>query len=392
MSLARFSVNNRVLVNMLMLVILMAGGIFAFTLVREFFPESRPDKLMITAVYPGQQPEEVEKSVTIKVEEAVHDIEGIEKVDSTVSEGVSMTTLTLYSDVEDINVVVQEVKSEVDALADLPEDVERVTINKLEPRLPVISVALYGEGSEAELKRAVKRLRDDLLLLPGVSDVQLSGIRSDEISIELKPLKLLEYDITFDEVATAIRGVNIDVSSGQLKGDRLTVSVRMLGEERRGIDLENIVIRSDPDGRKVLLKDLATVRDGFVESDLESYFNGEPAANCIVYKTPSQDAIQISRLVKAYVNGKRGADFDPFGFQQIANDPWYIKPVSTVGSGLSWLMTVISGRGDPRTIYEQSAAQPFEHQFQVALHTDLARFIEGRLDLMTRNGLSLIHI
>ena len=190
MSLARFSVNNRVLVNMLMRVILMAGGIFAFSLVRSFFPESRPDKVMITAVYPGQQPEEVEKSVTIKVEEAVHDIEGIEKVDSTVSEGVSMTTLTLYSDVEDINVVVQEVKSEVDALADLPEDVERVTINKLEPRLPVISVALYGEGSEAELKRAVKRLRDDLLLLPGVSDVQLSGIRSDEISIELKPLKL----------------------------------------------------------------------------------------------------------------------------------------------------------------------------------------------------------
>ena len=386
MSLARFSVNNRVLVNMLMLVILMAGGIFAFTLVREFFPESRPDKVMITAVYPGQQPEEVEKSVTIKVEEAVHDIEGIEKVDSTVSEGVSMTTLTLYSDVEDINVVVQEVKSEVDALADLPEDVERVTINKLEPRLPVISVALYGEGSEAELKRAVKRLRDDLLLLPGVSDVQLSGIRSDEISIELKPLKLLEYDITFDEVATAIRGVNIDVSSGQLKGNRLTVSVRMLGEERRGIDLENIVIRSDPDGRKVLLKDLATVRDGFVESDLESYFNGEPAANCIVYKTPSQDAIQISRLVKAYVKGKLGETFDPFGFQQISQAPWYQKPVSTVGSGLTWLMTVVSGRGDPRTIYEQSAAQPFEHQFQVALHTDLARFIEGRLDLMTRNG------
>ncbi|HAA51043.1 MAG TPA: hypothetical protein DCE43_15105 [Planctomycetaceae bacterium] len=386
MSLARFSVNNRVLVNMLMLVILMAGGIFAFTLVREFFPESRPNKVMIAAVYPGQQPEEVEKSVTIKVEEAVHDIEGIEKVDSTVSEGMSLTSLTLYNDVKDINVLLQEVKSEVDALTDLPDDVERVTVEKMEPRLPVISVALYGQGTEAELKRSVKALRDDLLLLPGVSDVQLSGIRDDEISIELKPLKLLEYDVTFDEVATAVRGVNLDVSSGQLKGDRLTVSVRMLGEERRGVDLQDIVIRSDPDGREVRLRDLATVSDGFIESDLESYFNGEPAAHCVVYKTPSQDAIQISRLVKAYVNGKRGADFDPFGFQQIANDPWYIKPVSTVGSGLSWLMTVISGRGDPRTIYEQSAAQPFEHQFQVALHTDLARFIEGRLDLMTRNG------
>ena len=103
MSLARFSVNNRVLVNMLMLVILLAGGIFAFTLVREFFPESRPNKIMIAAVYPGQQPEEVEKSVTIKVEEAVHDIEGIEKVDSTVSEGMSLTSLTLYNDVRAVS-------------------------------------------------------------------------------------------------------------------------------------------------------------------------------------------------------------------------------------------------------------------------------------------------
>jgi len=386
MSLARFSVNNRVLVNMLMLVILLAGGIFAFTLVREFFPESRPDKVMIAAVYPGQQPEEVEKSVTIKIEEAVHDIEGVEKVDSTISEGMSLTTLTLYSDVEDINVLVQEVKSEVDALIDLPEDVERVTVDKLEPRLPVISVAIYGQGTEAELKQAVKALRDDLLLLPGVSDVQLAGIRSDEISIELKPLKLLEYDVTFDEVATAVRGVNLDVSSGQLKGDRLTVSVRMLGEEQRGVDFEDIVIRSDPDGRRVLLGDLATVRDGFIESDLESYFNGEPAAHCVVYKTPSQDAIQISRVVKAYVKGKLGDEFDPFGFQQIPRAPWYLKPVSTVGSGLEWLMTIVSGRGDPRTIYEESAATPFEHKFQIALHTDLARFIEGRLDLMTRNG------
>ncbi|MFP6702657.1 MAG: efflux RND transporter permease subunit [Planctomycetaceae bacterium] len=386
MSLARFSVNNRVLVNMLMLVILLAGGIFAFTLVREFFPESRPNKVRIAAVYPGQQPEEIEKSVTIKIEEAVHDIEGVEKVDSTISEGISLTTLTLFSDVEDINVLVQEVKSEIDSLADLPEDVERVTIQKLEPRLPVISVALFGQGSETELKRAVKALRDDLLLLPGVSDVQLSGIRDDEISIELKPHKLLEYDVTFDEVASAIRAVNIDVSTGQLKGDRLSVSVRMLGEEDRGVDLSDIVIRSDPDGRKIRLSDLATIHDGFIESDLESYFNGEPAAHCVVFKTRSQDAIQISRVVKAYVKGKLGENFDPFGFQQIANDPWYLKPVSTVGSGMTWLMTIVSGRGDPRTIYEQSADSPFEHQFQVALHTDLARFIEGRLDLMTRNG------
>ncbi len=386
MSLARFSVNNHVLVNMLMLVILLAGGIFAFTLVREFFPESRPDKIMIAAVHPGQQPEEVEKTVTIKIEEAVHDVEGIEKVDSTVSEGLNLTILTLYNDVENINVVVQEVKNRVDGLSDLPDDVERVTVEKLEPKLPVISVALFGDGTEVDLKRAVKAVRDDLLLLPGISDVRLSGIRGDEISIELKPLRLLEYDVTFDEVARAVRQANLNISSGQLKSDRLTVSVRTLGEKTRGADLEEIVVRSNLDGRKVLLKDIATIDDGFIESDLESYFNGKRAAHCVVFKTPSQDAIRISTLVKSYVKGKLGASFDPFGFQAAAQAPWYKKPVAIFGSGLSWLMTRISGRIDPRVVYEQSAAHPFEHQFQVALHTDLARYIEGRLDLMTRNG------
>ena len=386
MSLARFSVNNSVLVNMFMLLVLLAGSIFAFTLVREFFPESRPDKIAIGAVHPGRQPEEIEKAVTIKIEEAVHDIEGVEKVDSTVSEGLSLTILTLFNDVDDIDVVVGEVKNEVDALADLPDDVERVTVEKLEPKMPVISVALFGDGTEEELKRSVKELRDDLLLLPGVSEVQISGIRADEISIEVHPSKLLKYDITFSEVAQAVRQSNLDISGGQLKSSRLTVSVRTLGETTRGLELEDIVVRSNPDGRKVLLGELATIRDNFIETDLESYFNGKPAAHCVVYKTASQDAIEIAQLVQAYVKGKQGETFDPFGFQAISSAPWYQKPVSTVGSSLSWLMTRIGGRADPMTYYQLSAAQPFEHSFDVALHNNLARFIEGRLGLMTRNG------
>jgi len=383
MSLARFSVNNHVLVNMLMLLTLLGGGIFAFTLVREFFPESRPDKVLIAAVYPGQQPEEVEKAVTIKVEEAVHDVEGIEKVNSTVSDGMSVTILTLYNDADDINVVMQEVKNRVDAIQNLPDDVERVTVESLEPKLPVISVALYGEGSEAELKRSIKALQDDLLRLPGVSDVRISGIRVDEISVELEPSRLLEFDVTFAEVAAAIRQANLDVSGGLLKGERMTFAVRMLGEQTRGVGLEQIVIRSTADGRKVRLSDLATIRDEFVESDLESYFNSKPAAHCVVFKAASQDAIQISMLVKAYVNGKRGTHFDPYGFDTAA---WYSRPLLLATWGIDRVLGWMTGKADPMATYRESVAKPFDHSFEVALHTDLARFIEGRLDLMIRNG------
>ncbi|HCS52093.1 MAG TPA: hypothetical protein DIW81_10940, partial [Planctomycetaceae bacterium] len=170
MSLPRFSVNNSVLVNMLMLLLLFAGTALAFTLVREMFPETRPDQVMISVVYPAVQPDELEKAVTIKIEEAIRDLEDIEKVESTVQEGMSQTVATLYNEVEDIDTVRDEIDAEVRAINnELPDDIETITVRNVEPMLPVLSVSLFGEGSEASLKKAARDLRDQLLELPGVS-------------------------------------------------------------------------------------------------------------------------------------------------------------------------------------------------------------------------------
>jgi multidrug efflux pump subunit AcrB len=386
MSLPRFSVNNQVLVNMMMVVLLAAGGIFAFTLVREMFPETQPDKIAISVLHLGVQPQELEKAVTIKIEQAVRDVDGIERIDSTVSEGMSTTIVTLLNEVEDVDTALQEVKNEVDAIEDLPDDLNKITINKREPQLPVISIAIYGEGDEAALKRAAIDLRDDLERLPGVSEVQINGTRNDEISVEIRPERLRKYNITFDEVAEAIRSTNLDISGGNLKGARQNISLRTLGEELRGMDLEDIVVRGETDGRTILLSDVAHVRDHFIESDLESYFNAKRAVHCVVYKTSSQDAIQIATLVKAFIAGKRNEPFDYHGFAATSEKPWYVRPFSLAGAGISWALSNLTGRPDPMKVYEQSRAAPFDHTFNVALHTDLARFVEGRLDLLSRNG------
>jgi hydrophobic/amphiphilic exporter-1 (mainly G- bacteria), HAE1 family len=386
MSLPRFSVENPVLVNMMMLVTLVAGTAFAFTLVREMFPESRPNAIAITAIYPAVQPEELEKAITIKVEEAVRDIEGIEKVTSSVQEGMSITTLTLYNEVSDVDAVLQEVKNDIDALEDLPDELEQITFTKIEPTLPVIMVAIYGDGSEAEIKRAARNLKDELLTLPGVSDIQEMGIREDEISVEIRPDKLLKYDITFEEIAAAIRATNIDISGGNLKGETAQTAVRILGESTRGVDLEDIEVRSLPDGTTIRVRDVATVEDTFVDSDIESYFNGKPSANLLIEKTSSQDAIEISTLIKAFVAGKQQVPFDPYGFDAAWERPWYLRPLALASAHVAKAINTISGRPDPMQYYEQSRQNPFDHNFEVALHTDLARFVEGRLDLMLRNG------
>ena len=374
---------------MLMLVILAGGSLFALTLVREMFPEFRPNKLIITAVHPGVQPQEIEKAITIKIEEEVRDVEGVEKVESRISEGMSITTLTLFNDVDNAEAVLNEVKREIDAMPNLPDDLERVTIRNFEPLLPVISVALHGEGPEADLKEAIRDLEDDLSGLPGISEITVSGARKDEISVEIIPERLIEYNVTFEEVASAIRRGNVDVSGGELKGSRTTVSVRTIGEELDGADLADIVVRpSRGDGRQVLLKDVAVIRDEFVDVDIEGYFNSEPAMSCDVNKTSSQDAIQISTLVKAYVAGKKGEPFDPWGYAAAQEVTWYMRPFATLGAAASQFSSIVAGRPDPMEIYQQSQATPFTHQFEIDLNTDLARFIEGRLDLMARNGRS----
>ena len=392
MSLPRFSVRNPVLVNMMMLIILLGGALFALTLVKEMFPESRPNKLMITVPHPGVQPAEIERAITIKVEEAIRDVDGIEKIDSQVQEGFSVTVVTLFNEVKDVDVVVQEIKNEIDSIQDLPEGSEKPTIRKMEPRLPVISVAIYGEGDEADRKRAARKLRDQLLALPGITDVEISGMREDEISVEVRPGDLKRYHVDFGDIADAIRNTNRDVSGGDLKGKTSRVSVRLVGEKLQGRDLRDIVVKSRPDGSKVFLHQVADIRDTFVETDLESHFNGKPGVNCTVYKSGKQDAVHIAKMVRAFIKGKQNAEYDPYGFNDAYNQPWYWKPFALMGAGVSKLTDKISaglqGNPDPEEVYEASRNDPFDHKYEVAMHTNLARFIEGRLDLLTRNGKS----
>ena len=386
MSLPRFSVQNEVLVNVLMVVIIVGGGLFALTLTREMFPESQPDKILVSTIYPGVQPEEIEKAVTIKIEEALRDVDGVEKIDSTISEGASVTVLTLRNEVEDADVVLQEAKAEVDAIQDLPDEVESTTIRKLQPKLPVIGIALYGENNEAALKRAARSLRDDLLRLPGITEVEIGGIRDDEISVEVRPERLREYDVTFEDVAAAIRATNLDVSGGQLKGSRSTIAVRTLGEESRGIDLEDIVVRTQSDGTEIRIRDVAVVRDHFIDSDAESYFNGERAVNILVFKVGAQDVLQICETVKAYIAGKQQRVEDFSGWTAAWDAPWYWRPLALIGNAAWRLVVKVGGKPDPQQIYQDSYRTPFAHNYQVALHTDLARYLQGRLDLMVRNG------
>ena len=368
-SLPKFSVENPVLVHVLMLAILIGGIFSALTLVRDMFPESRPNQVLISTSYPGATPLEVEKGVALRLEEAIKDVEDIEKIETQISEGISTIIVTLTHDVDDLDQKVNDFKAAIDAVPrdELPEDAEETRVMKLEPRLPVISVAMFGEVGEAALKDAGRELRDELLLLPGISDVKLSGTRKAELSVEVQPEKLIEYRLSLAEIAGAIRQSNLDLPGGQLKTPGQNVAVRTLGETDQAELISETVVRATRAGEVVRVRDLGRVVDGFEDTDVRGRFNGKPAVDITVYKTGDQDAIDIATRVKAFVAGKRRK---PMEWDRITR-----------------LKNLFGVRSEAQHIYGRTLNGPQLPGIDLFVHSNLSRYIEDRLDLLKRNGL-----
>jgi multidrug efflux pump subunit AcrB len=271
----------------------------------------------------------------------------------------------LYNEVKDIDRVVNDVKNKIDAIPrdDFPEEAEETVVSRFEPTLPVISVSWYGDMTDRQLKTMGKRLRDDLLQLPDITRVQLSGTRRDEISVEVHPDQLLRYGLSFMDVAEAIRRGSMDLPGGQVKTRGANVAVRTLGERDRGEELEGLIVRGGPAGQVVRLSDVAEVLDAFEDIDVDSRIDGLPGVSVVVSKTAQQDAILISERVKALVAGKNGEPFPT-----------------------DWLNRLTGREKELHAIYDQAAADPYPQIGSLKTHSNLARFIEGRLSLLQRNG------
>ena len=246
-SLPRFSVNNPVIVNLVMIAVIVAGVFASVALVREMFPESTPDQVQISTIYPGATPGEVEKGISTKIEEIIKDVDGVEEVLTTNSEGLSSIAAVLYNDVDDVDQVVTDIKAQIDTIPrdDFPEDAEEPQVVKFEPQLPVINVSFYGDFDDHELKAYGRRLKDDILAIPGVTKARLQGTRNDEISVEVIPEKLIEYNLSLPQIRDAIAEANLDLPAGRIKTRNANVAVRTLGEEDRAAPISETIIRSD---------------------------------------------------------------------------------------------------------------------------------------------------
>jgi len=291
---------NHVAANLLMVSLLFAGLLSLSRVPLEVFPSIDPNRIDIQVTLRGSTPEEVEEGIAIRIEEAVQDLEGIEEIRSTSSEGSAWVTIEAEQGY-DPRELLADVKSRVDAINTFPVEAEKPVISLAMHRHEVISVAVAGPYSEAEVRQQAEQVRDDLLRLPGVTQVDLDAVRNYEIAIEVSERSLRQYKLALDDVARAIANSSIDLSAGNIKTDGGDVLIRSKGQAYRRDDFDNIVVKTQPNGSLIRVRDIAQVNDGFEESPMRTRFNGKTAAFVEVYRVGDQSAIAVADKVKAYL-------------------------------------------------------------------------------------------
>jgi multidrug efflux pump subunit AcrB len=288
---------HSVAANLLMVVFLVGGLIFAGQIKKEVFPDFELDYVTISMAYPGASPEEVERGIILAIEEAVQGLDDVKQVTAVAREGSGTVTVEVLEG-KNIQRVAQDIQNAVDRITSFPDEAEDARVTIAQRKRYVVSLALFGDLGESVLRETAEMVRDRLLQDPGISQVELSGIRDYEISISVPQAKLRAYGLTLEQIAQTIRRAAIELPGGSIKTESGDVLVRMTERREFGPEFSRIPIITTNDGTQVLLADIAEVVDGFEETDSYATYNGHRAILIDVYRIGDQTPLDVSEAVR----------------------------------------------------------------------------------------------
>ncbi len=295
---------NPVAANLLMITIVIVGLFSASrSIPLEVFPSFEVEAVSISTVYRGATPRSIEDGITKRIEESIYTIEGVDEINSRSSEGLSVVTAQVADGYEKREIL-NDIKLKVDALSTLPGTAEKpvVALSTFNPG--VIQVAVVGDVNEKVLRITADRVRDDLLSNSNLTLVELIGVPNYEISVEIQPKTLDDFNLSLQDVSQAIRRSSVDISAGNVKTRDGDILVRADGQAYKQQDFAAIPVITDIGSDPVLLGDIAIIRDGFEDQPLITNFNGKPAILIDVARTGKQSSIEIASIVRDYIETK----------------------------------------------------------------------------------------
>ncbi len=302
---ARLSVSNSVAVHLATLLVVVSGLAAYFGMPREVFPEFSLGTVTVTTFFPGAAPEDVERLVTLPIEERLEGLDGLDDETSLSQEGVSTITLKLQRGVDegrfldDVRAAVQSGDLE------LPPDVDDPVVREVKSEFPVIGFYVYGHADEAELRRIAEEQRRELEQIDGVARVLVQGAREPRIWVEVDPRALERHSLSLGAVRAAIAARANDVPSGSLQTASGDYLLRVDADVVRAEDLRSLPLIARTDGTVVRLAEVGRIHDTYERRSVRARFNGQPSISLRVNKGSTGDAIAISRAVYAHVERAR---------------------------------------------------------------------------------------
>ena len=321
-ALIKWFVHNPIAANLLMIAMIVGGIISYNTITKETFPRYEGNRISVSMVYNGAASSEVEQQIVVRIEESIADLPGIFQVTSQSQQGYGRVNIDV-TEGYDVRELLNDVKGRVDSINTFPVSAERPIIQQDIYREPLIWMALYGDADRRTLKNYAYQIRDEMSVLDGISEVQITGLKEDEVSIEISEEDLRRYNLSFNEVADAIRQTSINVPAGTIKSKDGDMQIQTRAQAFNESDFAKIVVRSERDGGQLMLSDIATISDGFSEQYVDFRMNGKPGLNMEVKMSDNPLLFEGTANARAYVEEMR--NYLPEGVELKIN--WQAKDI-----------------------------------------------------------------
>ena len=300
MSITEISIKRPLLVTVFFVTLILFGFISYKQLNYNLLPKFEANVIMVQTVYRGASSEEIQSVVTKPIEEAISAIEGIDKIFSTSSEGISIVTVQLKADINTLDAQRDAERKINQIKSTLPDDADDPVVNRFNTdEIPVLRISASANMSEPELYELIdQKIKPVLSNVAGVGSVRLIGGNEREIQVNLDNDKLQAYNISSAQVNQMIANSNSSFPAGSVLSDNNRVSIRMDAKLVKIEELRNLIIRQNTDGSRVLLKDLAIITDGQTEAKTINRNNGKAGIGIEIVKQADANAVNVSKSVK----------------------------------------------------------------------------------------------
>ena len=318
-SIIRYFMENRLLINLTILFIILSGLVSSFKIKQDVFPLTDIDTMIISVIYPGASPSDVEINTVIPIEEELSRIQGVQEYISLSIDNGALLYAYLDQDIDEKQKIKDEVYRKITKsyIPEIPGDVEEITIVDANPKqMAVFSVSLSGkEGksfTEKELYDAASSLEKKFLRINGVSEIRKSGYRDREIHIDVKPDRMKDYYVSLNDIVRSIQSRNIRSTGGTIQSVHKEQNIVTIGQFSDPRDVGNVIIRSNFEEKRVRIKDIARVRDSFKKETVKLTVNNEKSVVLQFVKKENSDVVKTINNIKTYLKTNRDLVPDSF--------------------------------------------------------------------------------